>query len=135
MSSCWLTSGRHSISSLPKPFSVRSLWQRCESAIDDLSDEYSTPHGPRKLTEAGMASLLRPFRPPIRSTTIWAPGRKRNDTTGSGKGYHRSQFATAWARYCPEQGGEFGVGQGRLSRQTLMCVGVSDGSKRWGTHR
>jgi Protein of unknown function (DUF3631) len=75
-------------------------------AVNDLWDEYSTPHGPRKLTEAGLSALLRPFRPRIKSVTIWAPGRKRTDTIGSGKGYNRSQFATAWARYCPEEGDE-----------------------------
>ena len=75
-------------------------------AANDLWDEYSTPHGLRKLTEAGMAALLRPFRPRIKSVTIWPLGRKRTDTIGSGKGYHRSQFTTAWARYCPEEDNE-----------------------------
>jgi Protein of unknown function (DUF3631) len=68
--------------------------------LNDLWDEFSGPNGARKLTTANMAALLRPFRPAIRSVTIWAPGRKRKDTTGSGKGYFRSQFETAWSRYC-----------------------------------
>jgi hypothetical protein len=75
-------------------------------AVNDLWDECPTPRGPRKLTEAGMAALLRPFRPRIKSVTVWGPGRKHGDTLGSGKGYHRSQFAAAWARYCPEEDDE-----------------------------
>jgi hypothetical protein len=80
-------------------------------AVNELWDEYPTPHGPRKLTEAGMAALLKPFRPRIRSVTIWPPGRKRTDTVGSGKGYYRSQFATAWAKYCPEEDDEPATGK------------------------
>jgi hypothetical protein len=97
-------------------------------AIDDLWDEFPGPNGTRKLTTSSMAALLRPFRPAIKSVTIWAPSRKRNDTTGSGKGYFRSQFETAWAKYCSAQQTRR-VGQ--RGAVPLMCVGVSAGSRRW----
>ena len=75
-------------------------------AINDLWDEYPTKQGVRKLTGAGMTALLRPFRPPIEAVTLWPPNRKRTDTIGSNKGYRRSQFEIAWAKYCPEEKGD-----------------------------
>jgi hypothetical protein len=38
----------------------------------------------------------------IKSKTVWAKGRKKNDTTGSGKGYEVADFKKAWAKYDPE---------------------------------
>ena len=69
-------------------------------ATNDLWDEFPGPNGMRKLTPANMAALLRPFRPAIRSVTIWPPSRMKSDSTGSGKGYFRSTFEIAWAKYC-----------------------------------
>ena len=49
--------------------------------------------GAAGLTAMRMGNLLRDFE--IRSGTIRFP-------TGQAKGYHRSDFADAWNRYCPE---------------------------------
>ena len=69
--------------------------------INDLWDEYPRPNGTtRKLTTSSMTALLKVFRPRIKSGTIWPRGRKRGDTAGSGKGYLRAAFETAWSKYC-----------------------------------
>jgi hypothetical protein len=52
---------------------------------------------PRKLTQGEMARLLRPFG--IRPRSIW-PLTRRDKGSRSRKGYFRSQFETAWERYC-----------------------------------
>jgi hypothetical protein len=93
-------------------------------AINDLWDACPGPRGTHTLTTGSMAALLRPFRPAIRSVTIWRPSRKRGDSTGSGKGYLRSAFATAWAKYKRARC----VGQG--AGDSLRCVGVSIGLNR-----
>jgi hypothetical protein len=51
---------------------------------------------PHKLTEAELASLLRPFQ--IKPRTIW-PTRRHRETT-SARGYLRAWFEEAWRRYC-----------------------------------
>lgn len=56
---------------------------------------------PRKLTQGEMAQLLRPFG--IRPRSVW-PIEKRRKTSGSRKGYYRSQFEQAWTRYCEPAG-------------------------------
>lgn len=52
---------------------------------------------PRKLSQGELARLLRPFG--IRPRSLRRPG-----TVGTRKGYHRSQFETAWRRYCQSSG-------------------------------
>jgi len=52
---------------------------------------------PRKLNQADMARLLRPFG--IRPRTIW-PLQRRPDSK-SARGYLREQFKPAWDAYCP----------------------------------
>jgi hypothetical protein len=53
-----------------------------------------TPH---PITAGVVAKLLAPFR--IKPATIW-PLHRTTDTKSS-RGYHRHQFETAWAKYCP----------------------------------
>ena len=52
---------------------------------------------PRKLSVGELARLLRPFS--IRPRSMRVAG-----TTGTRKGYLKSQFETAWGRYCPDGG-------------------------------
>jgi hypothetical protein len=56
----------------------------------------------RKLTPGEMARLLRPFG--IRPRSIW-PQAKRREGDTSRKGYHRTQFESAWQRYCSPAAG------------------------------
>ena len=51
-----------------------------------------------KLSQGEMARLLRPFG--IRLRPIWPLAKQRKGT--SKRGYYRSQFEQAWARYCAE---------------------------------
>jgi hypothetical protein len=74
-------------------------------AMHNLDDghwhDYGGPHDdrpPRKLTQAELARLLRPFG--IRPKTIWPA--QRQPGSKSSRGYVRSQFEAAWARYCPD---------------------------------
>jgi hypothetical protein len=53
---------------------------------------------PRPMTAGIMAKLLAPFG--IRPATIWPLD--RNADSKSSRGYFRSQFEDAWARYCQE---------------------------------
>jgi hypothetical protein len=55
----------------------------------------------RKLTQGEMARLLRPFG--IRPRSIWPQAKRRKGDT-SRKGYYRSQFESAWQRYCSPAG-------------------------------
>jgi hypothetical protein len=67
-------------------------------------DEYRGPRDDqvsRKLTQGEMARLLRPFG--IRPRSVWPPG-GRSKRGASRKGYHRTQFESAWARYCETDG-------------------------------
>jgi hypothetical protein len=67
-------------------------------------DEYRGPRDdqtPRKLSQGEMARLLRPFG--IRPRSIWPQG-KRTKGAASRKGYRRTQFENAWARYCSPAG-------------------------------
>jgi Protein of unknown function (DUF3631) len=57
---------------------------------------------PRKLSTGEMARLLRPFS--IRPRSIWPAAAKRRKGASSRKGYYRSQFEQAWARYCEPAG-------------------------------
>jgi len=59
-------------------------------------------HSPRKLTPGEMARLLRPFG--IHPCSVWPVGKRRKGTS-SRKGYWRSQFENAWARYCEPTAG------------------------------
>jgi hypothetical protein len=52
---------------------------------------------PRRMSQGLLAMLLRPFG--IRPRTVWP--RYRTESR-SQRGYVRSQFETAWARYCPQ---------------------------------
>ena len=52
---------------------------------------------PRRLNQSELARMLRPFE--IRPKTIWPTQRRLG--RGSRRGYYRSQFAAAWAAYCP----------------------------------
>ncbi|TDW76424.1 DUF3631 domain-containing protein [Kribbella pratensis] len=64
--------------------------------LDRLRSDAEAPWatmGAAGLTAMRMGNLLREFE--IRSDTIRFP-------TGQAKGYHRSDFADAWNRYCPE---------------------------------
>jgi hypothetical protein len=54
---------------------------------------------PRPMTAGITAKLLAPFG--IRPATIWPLN--RNADSKSSRGYHRSQFEDAWARYCQPQ--------------------------------
>jgi hypothetical protein len=69
--------------------------------IDDgLWHDYRGPKDdrpPRKLTQADLAQLLRPFN--IRPRTIWPIARQPESR--SRRGYLRSQFEAAWRSYCP----------------------------------
>jgi hypothetical protein len=51
---------------------------------------------PRPMTPGIMAKLLAPFG--VRPATIWPLNRTADSK--SSRGYHRSQFEDAWARYC-----------------------------------
>jgi hypothetical protein len=66
-----------------------SGWAEYRGVRDDQS--------PRKLSPGEMARLLKPFG--IRPRSVW-PAAKRHKGTSSRKGYWRSQFESAWARYC-----------------------------------
>jgi hypothetical protein len=57
---------------------------------------------PKKLSAGEMARLLRPFG--IRPRSIWPVAVKRHKGSSSRKGYYRSQFEQAWARYCDPDG-------------------------------
>jgi hypothetical protein len=64
--------------------------------LDRLRSDPEAPWasmGAAGLTAMRMGNLLRDFE--IRSVTTRFP-------TGQAKGYHRSDFADAWSRYCPE---------------------------------
>ena len=66
--------------------------------------EYRGPRDdqtPRKLSQGEMARLLRPFG--IRPRSVWPRGKRPKGDT-SRKGYYRTQFERAWARYCPPAG-------------------------------
>jgi hypothetical protein len=75
-------------------------------AMDDV--EWSEWRGlqgdqqPRKLTQAMLATLLRPFG--IRPHSIWPLQRQALAGAKSGKGYLRSQFEAVWRAYCDEGG-------------------------------
>jgi hypothetical protein len=58
-------------------------------------------HAPRRLGQAELAKLLKPFG--IRPRSIFPPG-GRQARGSSRKGYRRSQFIGAWAAYCPAAG-------------------------------
>jgi hypothetical protein len=65
--------------------------------IDRLRADPEAPwsdHGPAGITAMKLAELLREFD--IRSLNI-----RFGEPIGRVKGYHRSDFADAWARYCP----------------------------------
>jgi Protein of unknown function (DUF3631) len=70
-----------------------SGWSEYRGARDDQA--------PRKFTQGEMARLLRPFG--VRPRSIW-PLTKRRQGTSSRKGYYRSQFESAWQRYCSTDG-------------------------------
>jgi hypothetical protein len=55
---------------------------------------------PRKITQAQLAMLLRPFG--IRPRVVWPLN--RGAETKSAKGYMRAWFEAAWARYCGDDG-------------------------------
>jgi hypothetical protein len=55
---------------------------------------------PRRLSQAQLAQILRPFG--IRPRSVWPP--RRQDRSKSAKGYLRSQFERAWRQYCPGDG-------------------------------
>ena len=69
-------------------------------AMDDAEcSEWRGLHGdqqPRKLTQAVLASLLRPFG--IRPRTIW-PAHRTTEAKGP-RGYYCADFEAAWASYC-----------------------------------
>jgi Protein of unknown function (DUF3631) len=65
------------------------LWNEWCGRNDDLQ--------PRKLTQAELARLLRPFH--IGPKTVWPLRRRPGDR--SYRGYYRAQFEAAWASYCP----------------------------------
>jgi hypothetical protein len=71
-----------------------SDWAEYRGVRDDQS--------PRKLSPGEMARLLKPFG--IRPRSVW-PAAKRRKGTSSRKGYWRSQFESAWARYCAPAAG------------------------------
>jgi Protein of unknown function (DUF3631) len=67
---------------------------------DSLWNEWCGLRGdrsPRKLSQGELARLLDPFG--IRPRTVWP--RYRRPDSGSGRGYYRSQFESAWGKYCP----------------------------------
>jgi Protein of unknown function (DUF3631) len=70
-----------------------SAWSEYRGVRDDQQ--------PRKLSPGEMARLLRPFG--IRPRSVWPTG-KRYKGSSSRKGYYRSQFESAWARYCDPAG-------------------------------
>ena len=81
--------------------SSAALVEALHAAESDLWQEYRGAHddeAPRRLTQATMARLLARFG--IRPQTVWALG-GRQQRGPSSKGYYRSQFEDAWARYCP----------------------------------
>jgi hypothetical protein len=55
---------------------------------------------PRKLSQSELARLLRPFG--IRPRSVWPATKRRKGT--SRKGYWRSDFESAWERYCEPAG-------------------------------
>jgi uncharacterized protein DUF3631 len=57
---------------------------------------------PKKLSVGEMARLLRPFG--IRPRSIWPETARRRKGSSSRKGYYRSQFESAWERYCDPAG-------------------------------
>jgi hypothetical protein len=66
--------------------------------------EYRGPRDdqtPRKLSQGEVARLLRPFG--IRPRSVWPRGKRRIGET-SRKGYYRTQFESAWGRYCAPGG-------------------------------
>lgn len=65
-----------------------SGWSEYRGVRDDQT--------PRKLSQGEMARLLKPFK--IKSQPIW-PKTKRISGT-SRRGFYRSQFESAWQRYC-----------------------------------
>jgi hypothetical protein len=67
-----------------------SGWSEYRGVRDDQT--------PRQLSQGEMARLLRPFG--IRLRPIWPLAKRRKGT--SKRGYYRSQFEQAWARYCAE---------------------------------
>jgi hypothetical protein len=70
--------------------------------IDRLRADPESPwsdHGPAGITAMKLAELLREFD--IRSENI-----RFGEPIGRVKGYHRDDFADAWARYCPTAPGE-----------------------------
>jgi hypothetical protein len=75
-------------------------------ALDSLWLDWRGVKGdrpPHKLNQSELAALLRPFK--IRPHSIWPKPRRRNDKhLRSGKGYLRSDFASAWGAYVPDAG-------------------------------
>jgi len=55
---------------------------------------------PHRLKDSEIATMLLEFR--IKSRTIWPSNRTAESK--SSKGYRRSQFEEAWARYCADDG-------------------------------
>jgi Protein of unknown function (DUF3631) len=67
---------------------------------DGMWSDWRGPHDdrpPRKLNQADLARLLRPFG--ITPKTIWPA--QRQPGSRSSRGYLRSQFELAWQSYCP----------------------------------
>jgi hypothetical protein len=81
------------------------LWSEWRGARDDRL--------PRKLTQAELAGLLRPFG--IRPRAIWPVPRRAGDH--SSRGYLRSQFEDAWRRYCPSADTPTQAGKVKYLRQ------------------
>jgi Protein of unknown function (DUF3631) len=79
---------------------IASLLEIDESAWGEYRGEQDSQQ-PRKLSPGEMARLLRPFG--IRPRSVW-PLTKRHEGASSRKGYYRSQFESAWARYCQPAG-------------------------------
>lgn len=71
-----------------------SSWSEYRGMRDDQQ--------PKKLSVGEMARLLRPFG--IRPRSIW-PVAGRTKDSSSRKGYLRSDFESAWQRYCDEPSG------------------------------
>jgi Protein of unknown function (DUF3631) len=79
-------------------------------ATNDQWNDWRDDRPGRKLSQADLARLLRPFR--IRSKSIWPAER----TAGSRKGYTRDQFETVWRNYCS-------AGTAAQSNKNIRLVG------------
>ena len=82
----------------PSKFMVRTLNLLPHGLWIDWRGKEGTD-APRPMTQGIMAKLLEPFG--IKPGTIWPL--PRTPDSKSARGYYRSQFEDAWARYCPSE--------------------------------